>query len=143
MMSMRNTEDRNKAAGRKEDKLPMLQAMLLCKCPRCTRGDMFKTSAFDLGRFNELKEACEACGLRYQVEPGFYQLSMYLTYAISIGLIAGFSIAAYLIFDDPPLWVFYAFIFIPLILTTPWNIRYSKVIMLYFFGNVWESGRKS
>lgn len=135
----RDQADKKGALRRGEGKLPMLQAILLCKCPRCTKGDMFKTSALNLAQFNELKEQCEVCGLRYQVEPGFYQLSMYLTYAISIALIAAFSIAAYLIFDDPPLWAYYAFIFTPLILTTPWNIRYSKVLMLYFFGNVWRS----
>lgn len=122
-----------------EEKLPMVQAIVLCKCPRCTRGDMFKTSALNLGQFNELREACEHCGLRYQVEPGFYQISMFFTYAVSVALIVVFGFGAYLIFNDPPLWVYYIAIFTPLILTTPWNVRYSKVMMLYFFGNVWRS----
>jgi uncharacterized protein (DUF983 family) len=138
---MQNTDKGHR--GQKEvnwgkDKLPKWQAILQCKCPRCTQGDMFKTGALNIKKFNELKEQCAVCGLRFQVEPGFYQLSMYFTYAVSIAIIFVFGLGAYLTFEDPPLWVIYVAIFTPLVLTTPWNVRYSKVIMLYVFGGVWE-----
>jgi hypothetical protein len=43
------------------------------------------------------------------------------------------------VFNDPPLWVYYTAIFVPAILATPWNLRYSKVVILYVFGDVWSS----
>ncbi|MFD2033864.1 DUF983 domain-containing protein [Belliella marina] len=108
-------------------------SMESCKCPICTKGDMFKSSATDLKKFNELNESCSNCGFKFMPEPGFYQISMFLTYAFSVALFVIFGFLTYLIFDNPPLWVYYAMIFIPAIITVPWSLRYSKVIMLYIF----------
>ena len=125
-----------------ENKKSMVQAMAQCKCPVCTEGDMFKTKATNLKKFNELKEKCEVCGFRFMPEPGFYQISLFLTYAVSVAIFLIFGVATYYLFNDPPLWVYYVTIFTPALLTVPWNLRYSKVVMLYFFGGVWHSQKK-
>jgi uncharacterized protein (DUF983 family) len=135
-----NQDNIDRVTGRKP-KLSMLNAMLQCKCPRCTEGDMFTHSAFNLSHFNEVAEQCEVCGLRFEVEPGFYQGSMFFTYAFNVAFSIVFGFGAYYVFNDPPLWVYYVAILVPVVLTVPWVIRYSKVMMLYFFGDVWK-GRK-
>jgi uncharacterized protein (DUF983 family) len=117
----------------------MFKAMLQCKCPVCTKGDMFKTRATKLARFNELKAACKVCGFRFMPEPGFYQLSLYFTYAVCVAFVVIFGFATYYLLNDPPLWVYYLAILLPTTLATPWSLRYSKVVMLYAFGNVWPS----
>ena len=120
-------------------KKSMLQAMVQCKCPVCTEGDMFKTKATNLSKFNELKPACEVCGFRFMPEPGFYQLSLYFTYAVCVAFFVVFGFATYYLFDNPPLWVYNVAVITPTILATPWSLRYSKVVMLYVFGNVRHS----
>ncbi len=122
----------------KKGKLPMLQAMAQCKCPVCTKGDMFKSKATNLQKFNELKQHCEVCGFRFMPEPGFYQISLFFTYAINVAIFVVFGFAAYLLLEDASIWTYGAIITIPSILAVPWNLRYSKVIMLYVFGGVWE-----
>lgn len=117
-------------------KLPKLQAMVQCKCPVCTKGDMFKTKATDLKHFNELNPKCKVCGFAFMPEPGFYQISLYMTYAINVAIFVIFGVAAVWLLEDPSIWAFAAFITIPAILAVPWNLRYSKVIMLYIFGGV-------
>lgn len=124
-------------------RLPTLSAIIQCKCPVCTQGDMFKTSAINLKRFNELKEKCEVCGYGFQPEPGFYQMSLYFTYAISIGILVIFGFGTYFLLDGPSLWVIYVAVLIPAILSIPWNIRYSKVMVLYIFGGAPKSGRNN
>lgn len=129
----------------KNTRLPVLQAVLKCKCPVCRKGDMFKTPATNLKRFNELKPRCEVCGFNFQPEPGFYQISLYFTYMTSIAILLVFGLSVYFIMEDPPLWVLYVAVLTPVILSVPWNVRYSKVLMLYIFGGVRfrDSGEKS
>lgn len=125
-----------------ETKKSMLQAMVQCKCPVCTKGDMFKTKSTNLKKFNELKEQCGVCGFRFMPEPGFYQISLFFTYAVSVAIFVVAGFATYYLLNDPPLWVYYITIITPAILTVPWNLRYSKVVMLYIFGGVWRSGEQ-
>ncbi len=126
----------------KNAKLPQWQAMLQCKCPICTKGNMFKTKATNLKKFNELKPQCEVCGFRFMPEPGFYQISLYFTYTVNVVFFIVFGFAAYLLFNNPPLWVYYLAVFTPAILLAPWNLRYSKVIMLYIFGDIEDFKKK-
>lgn len=126
----------------KKNRLPILQAIIRCKCPVCTRGDMFKTSAFNLKKFNELKERCDFCGFNFQPEPGFYQISLYFTYMTSVSILIIFGLSTYFILENPPLWVLYIAVLTPVILSVPWNVRYSKVLMLYIFGGVSGSGKE-
>jgi len=115
------------------EKVGFWQSLASCKCPLCTKGSMFKSKALDLRNFNELNESCPSCGSSFMPEPGFYQISMFVTYAFSVALFVIFGILANVIFNDPPLWVYYIMIFIPAIISVPWSLRYSKVIMLYLF----------
>ena len=121
---------------KKDSGLPVLQAIIKCKCPVCRKGDMFKTPAFNLKRFNELKPHCEVCGFNFQPEPGFYQISLYFTYMTSIAILLVFGLSTYFLLDSPPLWILYIAVLTPLILSVPWNVRYSKVLMLYIFGGI-------
>lgn len=121
---------------KKDSGLPVLQAIIKCKCPVCRKGDMFKTPAVNLKRFNELKARCEVCGFNFQPEPGFYQISLYFTYMTSIAILLLFGLSTYFLLDSPPLWILYIAVLTPLILSVPWNVRYSKVLMLYIFGGI-------
>ena len=51
-----------------------LNAMLHCKCPVCKEGDMFKTSALNMSKFNELNKNCKECGFDFMPEPGLWFL---------------------------------------------------------------------
>jgi uncharacterized protein (DUF983 family) len=113
-----------------------IKGILGCKCPVCKEGDMFKSKATNLNKFNELNQNCKTCGFSFMPEPGFYQISMFFTYMVGVAIFIVFGFLTYFIFNDPPLWVYYVTIFVPTFLTTPWNLRYSKVVMLYYFGNV-------
>jgi uncharacterized protein (DUF983 family) len=112
-------------------------AIIKSKCPQCQSGKMFNYPFYNLKKFMEMDTNCKVCGLKYEVEPGFFWGAMYVSYALTVGLmlvIGGFT-----------LWVsngkagFYAYI-IPivsaLLLSSPLTFRYARVLMIYFFSPI-------
>src|ERR1700748_1163836 len=62
---------------------PKSWAMLHCKCPRCRRGDMFKGGIYSFAT-NKLNENCPHCGMRFEIEPGYFYAAMYVSYALNV-----------------------------------------------------------
>lgn len=66
----------------------ILTRALKLRCPRCGRGRLF------LGRFT-MYEACPACGLHYQREPGFYLGSIYFNYGATALIVTAVYLALF------------------------------------------------
>ncbi len=83
-----------------------------------------------------MHENCPECGLKFDIEPGFFTGAMYISYAFSVAifLVTGFSL--YLFFDDPDLVVYVSTTFLMVILLFPLLYRYSRVIYLHLFGGI-------
>ncbi len=111
-------------------------AMLAQKCPRCHQGALFSHSGFNLTKFAEMPEHCPVCGQAYEPEPGFYWGAMYISFAFStaIMLVVGFGV--YYLLHDPDTWVYIVSVAVASLLLTPLSLRYSRTLMLYFFGGV-------
>lgn len=114
------------------DKTPMITAMLKAKCPRCRRGDLFCTSMYGL-KSQKMNENCSHCGLRFEVEPGYFYAAMYVGYAINVALAVGIALITYLITNetDSP-WLYIFTVIIASFIFAPLNFRYSRVILLYW-----------
>ena len=114
----------------------VLQAVLKGKCPRCRQGDIFSHSTVNLKKFGKMHDSCQVCQLKFEVEPGFYFGSMYVSYAFSVGifLVTGFSV--YHLGDNPSAIVYILATALASILLYPFNLRYSRLILLYVFGGV-------
>lgn len=78
---------------KKHERAPGALNLLLCKCPRCRRGDMFvKQKAYSKG-FMKMHDTCPVCGQYFELEVGFYYGSGYVSYGITVA----FSIATFLL----------------------------------------------
>ncbi|MBX0292946.1 DUF983 domain-containing protein [Hymenobacter sp. HSC-4F20] len=79
---------------------------------------------------------CPVCGQAYEPEPGFYWGAMFISYAFStaIMLVTGFLV--YYLFHDPAVWVYVTSVAALAVLLTPLSLRYSRTLMLYWFGGV-------
>jgi hypothetical protein len=97
---------------------------------------MFKYNSYNLGKFTEMNETCSVCGLRFEIEPGFFWGAMYVSYAITTGMMLVLGALTYLIGKDPDFWVYATVIFGAVILSAPPVYRYSRVLMLYFFSPI-------
>jgi uncharacterized protein (DUF983 family) len=110
-------------------------ALLMQKCPHCHTGDVFLHPTYSL-KFAAMHHKCPVCAQDYEIEPGFYYGAMYISYGITvvIGLIV--MVAANLLLDDPEVWVYLVLLMATLIILSPISFRYSRLMMLYWFGDV-------
>lgn len=81
-------------------------------------------------------EHCPHCGLRYEVEPGYFIGAMYVSYAISggVALVLGFLI--FYLGNDPDGWVYAGIVAPVMIIIAPVNFRISRVIWLHYVAGI-------
>jgi hypothetical protein len=81
-----------------------------------------------------MNKECPVCGQDFEVEPGFYYGSMYISYALTLSVIIPSIIATYFLLKDPAVWVYLSIISVLLSGLAPLCFRYSRILMLYWFG---------
>lgn len=62
-----------------------IYSIVAMKCPQCHETNMFRTPLLPKFKLYDMHETCEVCGLKYEMEPGFWWGSMYVGYAFSSG----------------------------------------------------------
>jgi uncharacterized protein (DUF983 family) len=111
---------------------PQLNAMLHAKCPRCRRGDLFKTSMYGL-KSQKMFDNCSKCRLRFEVEPGYFYAAMYVGYTLNVALAISIGTITYWITNElESPWPYIFSILFFAFLLAPVNFRYSRVILLYW-----------
>lgn len=113
--------------------IPMLAAMLGNRCPRCRKGKVFQYPALDYLHFSKINDHCPNCGLRYEPEPGFYQLAMYTSYANSVALVVICFFGVYWLLGNPSEWVYIGITIGLGIVLAPLNYRFSRLLALHLF----------
>ena len=110
-------------------------ALLQGSCPRCRQGKMFASPAWNLVHFSKMNETCPHCGVRLEPEPGFYQGAMYVSYGFAvIGIVAMWLLLHWLWQATEVMSI--VCIVTVLLLLTPLNYRYSRIVFLYLFGGI-------
>lgn len=115
-----------------------LVSLLKMKCPCCRKGDMFtQKSMFPLKNLLDMPERCAVCGQKMELQVGFYYGTGYVSYALSVGLIAICFIAYWLVLglshEDNSILYALAFSVVVTLLLQPWLMRMSRVIYLDMF----------
>ena len=110
-------------------------ALLEAKCPRCKQGSIFKHSAFNYFKYYDTNTNCPSCDLRFEKEPGFFTGAMYISYMFNVAMIIMLGLTVFFVGHNPDLWVYYTTVFPIILLTVPFVFRYSRVLMLYLFGD--------
>ena len=113
-----------------------LVAMCEARCPQCREGKMFKYPFWRVDKFSEMYEKCPTCGLRFEVEPGFWFGAMFISYANTVGLLVVLGVGIFYIFNDPPILYYIIPVTIMSLITVPFNFRISRIIYIYLFGFV-------
>jgi len=115
-----------------------IKSLFKLKCPNCRKGNMFtNNSIFPLNKMLDMPERCSECGLKYELETGFWFGTGYISYAISVGLIVvmavifaftyGFS------FNDNSIFVFLALAVSVMALLQPILMRFSRALYIRLF----------
>ncbi|MDH5365634.1 MAG: DUF983 domain-containing protein [Cyclobacteriaceae bacterium] len=111
------------------------QAIIESKCPKCRKGDMFAYSIGIISKFTRMNEYCNVCGLRFEVEPGFFIGAMYISYAVTVSILFITGIFMWL-FDITDLLFFITSVFVIIVTLLPFIFRYSRVLFLHLFGGI-------
>ena len=116
--------------------LSKLQAVVQCKCPRCRQGNIFSGNMYSLSFKGQItNEYCPHCQLRFEREPGFFYVSMFVSYAMNVAEMISASVAAYvlglpLVYES--LWYYVGILLLTVLISSPFNYRYSRVILLHW-----------
>lgn len=100
------------------------------KCPRCRKGDLFKTETFSFQKPFEMPDSCDECGQTYMPEPGFYYGSMFLSYIFFGWFCVIFGLIAVFLLDWSVNKTFAILIFISIILFV-WIFRIFRSLWIH------------
>ncbi|RYY50121.1 MAG: DUF983 domain-containing protein [Chitinophagaceae bacterium] len=116
-------------------------SILTHRCPRCRRGSMFTDSnaykKLGLKHIFDMPEKCAVCGQKFDLEPGFWYGTGYVSYALAVAVSVASFIAWWLfvgisVNDNRVLWWLVANAVLLTVLQ-PWLMRLSRVIYIRFF----------
>ena len=63
----------------------IVYSVLKLKCPKCQEGDLFvDKNPYHLKRCLFMHERCEKCNQDFQIEPGFYYGSIWMSYPLVV-----------------------------------------------------------
>jgi uncharacterized protein (DUF983 family) len=104
------------------------------KCPRCQEGDFFKNSnSYKLGTFTEMNVNCSSCGLKYEIEPGFFYGSMYVSYALNVAWFVTLWVATSVLAPDMAKMTQFLIIAVTLLAMYPIMYRYARLLYTNIF----------
>jgi uncharacterized protein (DUF983 family) len=113
-------------------------SILNMNCPRCRRGKLFKNySAYNFKHTFDMHDTCEVCKQKYDMEPGFWYGTGYVSYALTVAIsvatfIAWWALIGVSINDNRVFW-WLGLNSLLLLILQPWIMRLSRTIYIYFF----------
>lgn len=119
----------------------LLWSVFTMRCPRCRQGDLFKNKKayrkLKIFHIVDMYESCPVCHQKFNLEPGFWFGTIYVSYAIAV-IISGISFCAWWLIigfsiNDNRVFFWLIFNAFLLLVLQPWIMRMSRVIYLYLF----------
>ncbi len=106
-------------------------AMIHSKCPKCHIGNVFEGKVYSL-RKQYMNETCPYCGVKYEVEPGYFYAAMYVSYALSVAQTVTVSVAIAILTRSESPWIYLIGLALTILIFSPFNFRYARLILLHF-----------
>lgn len=116
-------------------------SMFSMKCPRCRRGPMFRDGnpfkKLKLSHIFDMPGNCPVCHQKFEMEPGFWYGTGYVSYALAVAVSATTFVAWLVLIgvsvDDNRIFAWLIFNIVLLLVIQPWLMRLSRVVYLYLF----------
>jgi uncharacterized protein (DUF983 family) len=124
-----------------EKKPSSIWSTLTMRCPRCRKGHMFKDAnpykSLKLSHIFNMYDNCPVCNQQYDLEPGFWYGTAYVSYALAVTVSATTFLAWLLLIgvstDDNRIFYWLGFNCTLLVVLQPWLMRLSRVLYIRFF----------
>jgi len=112
-------------------RLKMWPAIIEGKCPRCRVGNIYQKPMYSLiGQ--KMNNSCPHCGFVYEREPGYFYAAMYISYAFIVAELVTLAIGTSILTGSHNPWLYIAVLLLVTSLLSPFNLRYSKVLLLHW-----------
>jgi uncharacterized protein (DUF983 family) len=92
---------------------------------------MFATPMYGF-KSQVMSKKCEYCGLTYEREPGYFYVAMLISYAMFVAEMVTLAIAINILTGSSNPWLYVIIILSAGIILSPFNFRYSRVILLHW-----------
>ena len=112
-------------------KISQTYAAVNAKCPKCRRGDMFANGMYSFSS-QKMNETCPHCGFRFEIEPGYFYVAMFVSYAFNVAQMVTLAVALYMLTGSRNPWIYVSVLLGSAVLLSPFNFRYSRVVLLYW-----------
>jgi uncharacterized protein (DUF983 family) len=116
----------------------LLLSILQNKCSRCRQGHLYMDShPYHLRTFMKMHETCPVCGQPFEIEPGFWYGTGFVSYALSVAVCVATFIAwkvliGFSLHDNRLFW-WMGLNGLLLVILQPVLMRLSRTIWLNFF----------
>lgn len=107
------------------------KAALHAKCPRCHTGNMYSNGMYSFGG-QKMNKNCPHCNLQFEVEPGYFYVAMFVSYAINVAILVTAGVGTYILTHSENPWLYAPILLGAAFLLSPVNFRYSRVILLFW-----------
>jgi len=111
--------------------VPLWPAFFRAQCPRCRRGDMFSNSMYGL-HGQHMNKTCPHCQFTFEIEPGYFYVAMLISYAFNVAEMVTLAVATSVLTSSVNPWLYTAIILPVAFILSPFNFRYSRLVLLYF-----------
>jgi uncharacterized protein (DUF983 family) len=108
-----------------------VNAALHAKCPKCRTGNMFTTGMYTFGG-QKMSTDCPHCSFHFEVEPGYFYVAMFVSYALNVALLVTLGIGTSILTGSENPWLYITVLLSMAFVLSPVNFRYSRVILLYW-----------
>lgn len=105
--------------------------MIHSKCPKCRVGNVFEGAAYGFKK-QKMHEHCPHCGLKFEIEPGYFYAAMYVSYAFSVAEVVTLGLATGLLTKSESPWVYVLVLLAAILIFAPFNLRYSRLVLLHY-----------
>ena len=104
-------------------------AIVHAKCPRCRKGKMFAPGFFK----QKMHKRCPYCDLYFERHPGYFYVSMFVSYALNVAEFVTVGIATYVLSGGSEnMWLYIGLILLATVLLAGFNFKYSRVLQMHY-----------
>ena len=108
-------------------------SILKMRCPKCNKGRFYESHPYNLKKIGEVKKECNNCNLKYDMEPGFFQGSYYVSYGLGVALFVAIFVLKMLILPDLAYLSTLILMVVVLLILAPLLFALSKIIWINLF----------
>ena len=110
-----------------------LFSILKMRCPKCNKGRFYESHPYNLKKIGEVKKECNHCNLKYDMEPGFFQGSYYVSYGLGVALFVAIFVLKMLILPNLAYLSTLILMVVLLLILAPLLFALSKIIWINLF----------